>query len=110
MSASRSLTAIFIASITAFACISAAAANPIETASGKPVEAVAIDAFLTERMKTLNIPGLSIAIINRGEIVYHRELGVSDLTTGQRVDAGSIFEAASLSKPVFAFFTMKLVE
>ena len=56
------------------------------------------------------LPGISIAIINHNEIVYHEVFGVNNVQTQEPVDKQSIFEAASLSKPVFAYFVMKLVE
>ena len=36
--------------------------------------------------------------------------GVADATTGGRVDRDTVFEAASMSKPVFAYLVMKLHE
>lgn len=87
-----------------------AAGRPIETVSGKRIDSAAVDAFLREKMKALGIPGLSVAFINNGEIIHHAELGVADVARGSPVDSNSIFEAASLSKPVFAFFAMRMVE
>ncbi len=69
-----------------------------------------LDKFLETTMDSLKIPGLSIALINDSKIVYHRALGVTNIETNQRIDNNSIFEAASLSKPVFAFFTLKMAE
>jgi len=109
MSIKRLLSVVLAVILSAGVCAPGHAAT-VATASGKRVDASAVDTFLKARMKTLGIPGLSIAIINNGEIVYHRELGVADVTTGQPVDANSIFEAASLSKPLFAYFAMRMVE
>jgi CubicO group peptidase (beta-lactamase class C family) len=69
-----------------------------------------MDRFLQHAMDSLGMPGLSIAIITNGKICYERALGVTNMSTGKKVDRNSIFEAASLSKPVFAFFVMKMVE
>ena len=61
-------------------------------------------------MDTLGIPGLSIALINEGELVYTKNIGYANLETQKKLDQNSIFEAASLSKPVFAYMVMKLSE
>ena len=61
-------------------------------------------------MDSLKIPALSIALINDGQLVYHRVWDVADLDTREPVNDSSLFEAASLSKPLFSFFVMKMVE
>ncbi|SDG47874.1 serine hydrolase domain-containing protein [Mucilaginibacter gossypii] len=69
-----------------------------------------IDTFLQKQIDSLQLPGLSIAFISKGKIVYHRALGVTDIKTKTPIDEQSIFEAASLSKPVFTYWVMKLVD
>lgn len=69
-----------------------------------------MDRFLAEQLDSLKLPALSIAIINDGKIIYHRALGIADLNSYQKVNDQSLFEAASLSKPVFAYLVMKMVE
>ncbi|APG61380.1 serine hydrolase [Christiangramia salexigens] len=61
-------------------------------------------------MSATDIPGLSIAVINDNEIVYHRVFGVINTETDIPVSEKTIFEGASLSKPIFAYFVMKMVE
>ena len=48
------------------------------------------------------VPGLSIAIVQKGELVWHKGYGVKNAQTKEPVVANTVFEAASLSKPVFA--------
>ncbi len=60
-------------------------------------------------MKEGGVPGLSIALVNRGEIVWNHAYGVLNADTQQPVTDETVFEAASLSKPVFAYAVMKLV-
>ena len=69
-----------------------------------------LDLFLEKTMDSLKIPGLSIAVINNSKVVYHRAIGISNIETKERINNNSIFEAASISKPVFAYFTMKMAE
>lgn len=61
-------------------------------------------------MKEKKIPGLSMVIIENAEIVLHLELGVKNSQTKDPVDSNTLFEVASLSKPVFAYGILKLVE
>lgn len=86
------------------------AAAQIITTGGKQITAVEMDQFLRYQMDSLQLPALSIAFINNGRVVYHRTLGVTTISSSRKVNDRSLFEAASLSKPVFAFFVMKMVE
>ena len=69
-----------------------------------------IESYLESKMKSYNIPGLSIAIINDGELVYHKTKGYADIENQKLVSNNTIFEGASISKSVFAYFVMKFVE
>ncbi len=61
-------------------------------------------------MDSLEMPGLSFALINKGKIVYNKTLGMANIATRQLVDENTIFEAASTSKTVFAHFVMTMVD
>jgi CubicO group peptidase (beta-lactamase class C family) len=69
----------------------------------------AIDAFMQERMKSLNIPGAALAVVRDGEIVHLAGYGVAN-ETGDPVTPQTPFLLASLSKPVTAVAVMQLVE
>ena len=69
-----------------------------------------IDAFVDAYMDHLKIPGVSIAVVKDGQIVYHRASGVKNWLTGDPVDDGTLFEAASITKIVFAFAVNRLAE
>lgn len=56
------------------------------------------------------MPGVSIAVIRNDEIVTPVTAGMRDVASGKPVDSGTIFEAASLSKPVFAYIVLQLVD
>lgn len=68
-----------------------------------------LDSALPELMRQGRIPGLSIALVS-GDGFWSAAYGVKSLETGEPVDENTIFEAASLSKPVFAFAVLRLVE
>jgi CubicO group peptidase (beta-lactamase class C family) len=61
-------------------------------------------------MKEGRIPGLQIAVIRDGKIVWHQSFGVKSEATGAPVTDETIFEAASLTKPLFAYYVMMLVD
>ena len=61
------------------------------------------------RRKAL-VPGISIAVLDNGRVAWRGCLGVKNAETGEPVKDDTVFEAASLSKPVFAYGVMKLVD
>lgn len=65
---------------------------------------------LTERMRFYKVPGVSIAVINNGGIEWARGYGVLDAESKVPVTSDSLFQAASISKPVFAMAALSLVE
>lgn len=69
-----------------------------------------LDEFLPALIEEANIPGLSIAVLDKGEIAYVGSFGWRSQDTQEPVDAETVFDAASLSKPLFASVLMKLVE
>lgn len=69
-----------------------------------------IDAFVQAYMDHYDIPGASLAIIEKGSVTHHQTYGVSNTFSGDAVTRSTIFEAASITKPVFAFAVMRLAE
>jgi len=66
-------------------------------------------ATLADRMEQLHVPGVSIAVIHNGAIEWARGFGVVEVG-GAAVDADTIFQAGSISKPVAAMAALRLVE
>ena len=69
---------------------------------------------LRERMPSLldsaMIPGLALAILDRGDVVWSGGFGRRDQQGGPVSANRTVFEAASLSKPVIAYAALKLVD
>ena len=61
-------------------------------------------------MREGEVPGLSIVVIHHGRIAWHRAFGVSNRETGAALTEENVFEAASLTKPLFAYAVLKLVD
>ena len=64
---------------------------------------------LTERMAALHVPGVSVAVIHDGKIEWAKGYGVVS-TGGAPVTPETLFQAASISKPVTAMAVMHLVQ
>lgn len=69
-----------------------------------------IEKLTPELMKEFNVPGISISLITENKIAYSKSFGVSDANTKSPVNENTMFEACSMSKPVFALIVMHLVE
>lgn len=67
-------------------------------------------ATLDERMTFYKTPGVSIAVIDEYEVVWARGFGVREWGKPDVVRADTVFQAASISKPIFALAVMRLVE
>lgn len=65
---------------------------------------------IAQLMQEAAVPGLSIAIIKDAKLFWRRGFGVKDLASKEPVDNDTLFEAASTSKPVFAYAVIKLCE
>jgi len=69
-----------------------------------------VDNFIETYQMYFDIPGVSLALIKDGKLVYHKTYGVKNTFTGEKVDSNTLFEAASVTKPVFAFAVQRLAE
>lgn len=67
-------------------------------------------ATLVDRMRFYNVPGVSIAVVNRGEVQWARGYGVLEAGSTKRVTAETLFQACSISKPVTAVAVLALVQ
>ena len=66
--------------------------------------------YVQAQMARRHISGLSLAIIQDGNIVVARGYGVTDESTRTPVTAATLFQAGSISKPVSALGALHLVE
>ena len=65
---------------------------------------------LADRMAHYRVTGVSIAVVNDGEIVWSQGYGVKEARTTGAVSPTTLFQAASISKPVAATAMLRLVE
>ena len=67
-------------------------------------------ARLPHIMRAFAVPGVGIAVVEAGNVVWSRPFGVTNALTLAPIDSRTIFEDASLSKPVFAYLVLQLVD
>ncbi len=65
---------------------------------------------ILERMEYYKVPGVSIAIVENGKIKWAKGYGYANTETGTKVDANTLFQAGSISKPIAALAALKLFE
>src|SRR6266511_774567 len=65
---------------------------------------------LADRMKYYNTPGISIAVIDKGRVEWARGYGVRETGGSEAVTPETVFQAASISKPVAAMAALRLVQ
>jgi CubicO group peptidase (beta-lactamase class C family) len=70
----------------------------------------AVEDAARQALATSTTPGLAVALVDHGRLIWAAGYGVADRTTGQPVTATTRFQAASLSKPVTAWGVLRLVE
>ena len=73
---------------------------------GRVSDAAVVQALLKQH----KVPGVSIAIIKDFKIAATYVYGVADAATGAPVTADTLFQAASISKPVAAMASLKAVQ
>ncbi len=83
-----------------------AAVLPAFTIAGEETPVVS----LRERMKALGVPGVSVAVLNDSHIEWARGYGMADTASERIVTPMTLFQAASISKPVAALAALTLVE
>lgn len=63
---------------------------------------------LPELMAAAGVPGVSVAVIHDFQLQWSRGWGVADVERGNPVDPETLFQAASISKPVTAMAVLRL--
>ena len=69
-----------------------------------------LKAFVETSMQQLGIPGVSIALVDGGKVVYEGGFGVRELGKPERVDENTVFMAASNTKGMTTLLLAELVD
>ncbi len=65
---------------------------------------------LQQLMQRFKVPGVSIAAIKDSKLHWAKGYGVADAETNRPVDPNTLFQAASISKPVTAMAVLRLAQ
>ena len=103
------LLAVFVSLISLRPVLGQATA-PLKTDISREALAAEMEGTIPDLMKKAEIPGLTIAVIRDGKLFWSKGFGVKSARTNEPVTEDTIFEAASLTKPFFAYAAMKMVE
>jgi CubicO group peptidase (beta-lactamase class C family) len=85
-------------------------AAPLKTGIARDKLAAELEKTIPGLMAKAAIPGLSIAVVRDGQLLWSGAFGIKNAKTKEPVTEDTIFEAASLTKPFFAYAAMKMVE
>ncbi|MCS6796205.1 MAG: serine hydrolase [Raineya sp.] len=82
----------------------------IQVAFAKNLDTNFLKKRIPQMMDSAGVPGLSLGVVKKGKIVWTKNFGKANLATQKPVNPHTIFEAASLSKPLFAYICLRLVD
>jgi len=69
----------------------------------------ALGIFIPDRMKALDVAGVSVAVVAGGRVVYAATFGKADRRTGAPVTPQTLFEAGDLGETVAAYGALSMV-
>jgi CubicO group peptidase (beta-lactamase class C family) len=68
-----------------------------------------IDQYIEQGMEKTGVPGLAVAIVYHDKVVYLKGYGVRKMGERARIDPDTVFQVASLSKPIASTIVASLV-
>jgi CubicO group peptidase (beta-lactamase class C family) len=78
-------------------------------AAAQSINTGEIDTFIAGQMQRYNVPGLGLALVKDGKVVYTKGYGVRDSKTNTPVNADTLFAIGSVSKSFTSLGIMQLV-
>lgn len=72
--------------------------------------AEALSLYLPRRVAEEDVPGLAIVVVRDGRIVYEQGFGTADYLGDEPVTPNTLFEVASLGKPVVALAALQMAQ
>ncbi|MBN2312848.1 MAG: serine hydrolase [Sedimentisphaerales bacterium] len=69
-----------------------------------------LDVLTPKLMEDMNVPGVSISLIEDDRIAWHKGYGVVRADGEEKITPETVFEACSMSKVAFTYIVLKLVE
>lgn len=95
---------IILLVMTCLSCLSAT------SVSGQAIQLQELDEYIERSRKDWEIPGLAVALIRDGAVVYEKGFGVREMGKGAPVDESTLFSVASNTKAFTAMAAGILVQ
>jgi CubicO group peptidase (beta-lactamase class C family) len=95
---------------TFFALVLLMACKPVKETKHENALASKLDAYFTEYVKRVHVPGLTIAITRNDSVIYTRAFGFRNIEAHDPMKVTNFFHWASVSKTFVATAIMQLVE
>jgi serine beta-lactamase-like protein LACTB len=86
------------------------AVGPPAAAQTTSQQALAINSLVASYVSDHHVPGLSVAVIDRGHVILTQGYGLADVENSVPATADTVYRIASISKSITATAAMKLVE
>jgi CubicO group peptidase (beta-lactamase class C family) len=90
--------------------LAACAAPGFRALDGSARQPAAIDVEMARLMKAAAVPGLALALIDDGKVVYTRAYGLADVAGNKALQTDTVMYGASLTKAAFAHLVLQLVD
>lgn len=101
-----------VAFLVALACPAAAQGTKQpaswRTIAGEPRNAAAADALIAKLVAEHHLGAMAVAVVQDGRVAYTAIAGA--VAPGRPADSRTVFRGASLSKPVFAYLVLRMVD
>jgi CubicO group peptidase (beta-lactamase class C family) len=101
---------LILAAIVAMQAAVLHAAPPVAAENSADARRSAVEASILSGMEKFQVPGASIAIIDNYAVLWSAGYGDAIAGGDRKVTPETLFQAASISKPITALATLKLVE
>jgi CubicO group peptidase (beta-lactamase class C family)/pimeloyl-ACP methyl ester carboxylesterase len=110
MQKSRSIVRVLASLLILAAPFCAAAPQQPHVTSEQVTRAVQeLEKLAQQKIQENAVPGLAIAVVFQDKVVYAKGFGVRDVNTNAPVDADTVFQLASVSKPIGSTVVAELV-
>ena len=109
------MTKLILAGLILLATSTVPMAQPLPAATPESVGVSTqrlqrIDAFLGSEIERNRIPGAVVAIARQGKLVFYKAFGYANKPAGTRATTDTIFQLASMTKPMVAVGALALTE
>ena len=76
----------------------------------QPAPLGGLDEYITAAMEDWDVPGLAVAVVHEGEVIFARGFGVKEIGRPDPIDTGTLFQIGSVSKSFAAGAIAALVD